>query len=78
MTVSAITASLALGYAVGRARPWLQLADWVEQQARLHPARSVRSRWREAALFAALVATQPGAAFGALRRARRTRRGRTS
>ncbi|MER7688774.1 hypothetical protein [Streptomyces sp. NPDC097610] len=77
MTILAITAALALGYALGRVRPWLQLGDWAEEQVRLHPGRWVGSRWREAVLFAALVATQSGPAFDALRKVRRTRRERT-
>ncbi|MGW0844125.1 hypothetical protein ACWD26_29110 [Streptomyces sp. NPDC002787] len=78
MTLLQLTAALALGYALGRVRPWLQLGEWAEEQVRLHPGRWIGSRWREAVLFAALAATQPIPAFDALRRARRTRRERTS
>lgn len=74
LTVPAIVAALALGYALGRVRPWLQLGDWAEEQVRFHPARWVGSRWREAVLFTALAATQPHVAFGALREVRRDKR----
>jgi hypothetical protein len=77
MTILAITAALALGYFLGRVRPWLQLGDWAEDQVRLHPGRWVGSRWREAVLFTTLMATQPSPAFDALREVRRTRRERT-
>ncbi|MFE4832931.1 hypothetical protein [Streptomyces sp. NPDC056672] len=77
MILLAFTAALALGYALGRVRPWLQLGDWAEEQVCLHPGRWVGSRWREAVLFTALAATQPRPAFGALRKVRRTRRERT-
>ncbi|MDW8804330.1 hypothetical protein P1P68_05875 [Streptomyces scabiei] len=74
MTTAAIAAALALGYALGRVRPWLRLDDWADEQVRSHPQRWIGTRWREAALFAALAATQPRRAFGALREIRREKR----
>jgi branched-subunit amino acid ABC-type transport system permease component len=77
LTIPALVAALALGYTLGRLRPWLRLGDWAEEQVRLHPAQWIGSRWREAVLFTALVATQPFAAFGVLRQVRRERRAST-
>ncbi|GAA3760590.1 hypothetical protein ACRWOO_16355 [Streptomyces sp. NEAU-PBA10] len=76
----ALIAVLALGYAVGRLRPWARFGLWVEDLTlpRNH-RRWIASRWREWALFAALAVTRPAAAYevwlGA-RAEKRTRRQR--
>ncbi|MER5578949.1 hypothetical protein [Streptomyces massasporeus] len=78
LTVPAIVAALALGYALGRVRPWLLLGDWADWQVRFRHTHWIGSRWRATVLFTALAATQPRAAFGALRRVRRDKRDGTS
>ncbi|MFJ5645776.1 hypothetical protein [Streptomyces sp. NPDC093223] len=77
MSVFTSAAALALGYAIGRARPWLRLGDWAEEQVRCHPGRWIGTLGREALLYSALLATQPARAFEALREVRREKRKRT-
>ncbi|MEU9706852.1 hypothetical protein [Streptomyces sp. NPDC047981] len=72
MTIPGIITALGLGYALGRLRPWGRLGNWADWQVRHRPGRWIGSRARESALFVALAATQPRAAFAALRQVRGT------
>jgi hypothetical protein len=53
-----IVAALAVGYALGRARPYDRLADWTNWQLRFRLDRWT-TRPRQVALFALLLATDP-------------------
>jgi hypothetical protein len=72
------TTALTLGYIIGRARPWLRLGDWADEQVRFYPGRWIGTFGREAFLYSALLATQPVRAFGVLREIRREKRKRTT
>lgn len=62
MTVWTATASalalLAVGYAIGRLRPYQRLGDWADWQLRFHLDRWT-SRPRQAVLFGLLLVTDP-------------------
>ncbi|WP_329474291.1 hypothetical protein OIE75_40980 (plasmid) [Streptomyces sp. NBC_01723] len=49
---------LAVGYVIGRYRPYQRLGDWADWQLRFHLNRWT-SRPRQAALFALLLLTDP-------------------
>jgi hypothetical protein len=57
LTIAAAAVGLlAAGYAIGRYRPWIRLADWTEWQLRFHLDRWT-SRPQQAALFTLLLIT---------------------
>ncbi|MHB9857656.1 hypothetical protein [Streptomyces sp. YIM S03343] len=65
----ALTAALAVGYLIGRTRPYERLADWANWQLRFH-----LDRWttkpRQAVLFTLLLATDPARTVHAWRHRR--------
>ncbi|MER5715758.1 hypothetical protein [Streptomyces sp. NPDC002132] len=54
----AVIAALAVGYLLGRTRPYTRLADWTNWQLRFHLDRWT-SRPRQVVLFALLLLTDP-------------------
>lgn len=63
----AIVAALAVGYLLGRARPYVRLADWANWQLRFRLDRWT-SRPRQAVLFTLLLLTDPAPTIRAWRR----------
>lgn len=53
-----LLAGVAVGYVLGRIKPYERLADWTDWQLRFHLARWT-SRPRQAALFTLLLITDP-------------------
>lgn len=62
-----LLAALAVGYTVGRLRPWERLADWADWEIRVRRGRWATTRARTAVLAAAFALTQPGRAWYAWR-----------
>lgn len=73
MTVALILLALAAGYALGRARPYDRLSEWVNWQLRFHLDRW-SSRPRQILLMVLLILTDPLNTFTAWRKQRKERR----
>ena len=71
MLIAAIVISLAVGYLIGRLRPWNALDVWAENEVRFYGSWARGNRIQQATVLAAHSITHPRRSWGALRKGQR-------